>query len=197
MKMIFFIPILLMSACISGAKYKNATHKDTPPIFRKTSSITPWESFGEWLDKVCVFNVRQAVGVFDATLLATAIGVSFDDANQVPESYFIVRMRAPDKYTVDYAVKACDDSEEISVKNIIGWLQEAKVCGLSNAEELFDTFVSVYRHKQKFIRSKREVTEDEEFYYVKLPKQLGTYKIGKREGCREVARRHPRHLKSN
>ena len=189
MKMIFFIPVLLMSACISAAKYKNATHKDTPPVFRKTSSITPWESFGAWLDKVCVFNVVQAVRVFEATLPATAINVSKENANRVPESYLIVRIQTPDKYIADYAVRACDSNEEISVKNIIGWLQEAKVCGLSNAEELFDTFVAVYRWKQEFIRSEREMTEDEEFYYVRLPKQLGTYKIGKREGCREVARR--------
>ena len=175
MKIILFIHILLISACVSAEK-----RGTTASAIRKTSSFNYYQQ-DSWLKKACPFDQTQAAAIFNLTLQPKdIISVSFD------HPYFVGRLIFKTSYTKppvagvvsDYAIKKCES--RMSAQSFIEWLAETKICGLSNAEMFFYTFAagidSVIEKADpgiKIITSK----EDQKFYYLETTN--GVYKVGK------------------
>ena len=194
MRKVFFISILLISSCISVNKQKMKAHNSTVPSVRKTAAFKAYETFGNWLDKICVITVRQAHSLFQTALYpAKTLSATRDGGFEGGDYYFIVRLKDGDGIILDYSVRECDKKYKnqttyISSKSFIEWLEEAKIYRLSDAKKLFTAMTTEKPVSPIGKEIRIEITDtrqDEQFYYLNTATGK-TYKVGKGEECPAV-----------
>ena len=138
MRMIFSIHILLISMCVSAIEHEAKDH--TVPTVQNLTNSKLEEKLDGWLEKICAFTRSQAAIILEAVLPARVLSVKLGRSHS-----HTVRMLSDDGFVLDYSMRRCKRSESISAKDIREWLKEAEIYGLSNAQELLDTFEEIHK----------------------------------------------------
>ena len=172
-KILFFIYILLFSACVSMAKST-----------RQTASFKPGVEFNKWLGRICVSKGGEFFYILRYTLHKEN-HIHIEGPNQRetdPFPHFIGRVEFEDGHVAEYMVKKCENSDSLSLKDISKWLEQAAVCGASNAQGLAYTLLLIHNLTPFYVRL------DSEFYHVTMRTPIGfteTYKVGIGKHCIE------------